>query len=90
MKSKNYFVRAVGDDLERLEEEYAFIGRYTKRVEGGLSIIAIQPGMKKNSSGDWVWVFPKPKAKVAPRPKRRDEDAERPKPSREQKPKSRA
>jgi hypothetical protein len=89
MKSKNLFVPCVGEDLTRLEEEYAFIGRYTRRVEGGITVMALTPSMKKNSSGEWVWVFSKPKKNAPARPRKRDEDEERPKSTRDQKPKAR-
>lgn len=91
MKSTNLFVRCSGSELLRLEEEYFFIGRYSKRVEGGLSVMAITPGMKKNDDGSWRWVFPQPKKKAPARPraKREDEDAEKVKPSREQRSKER-
>lgn len=75
MKSVNVFVRAEGDDLLRIEEEYAFLGRQTIRVEGGLSVLALPLRKPK-------------KKKVEPRKSRQnDEDASKAEKSREQKPK---
>lgn len=41
MKSVNLFVPCAGAERERLEEEYAFVGRQTIRVEGGISVLAL-------------------------------------------------
>ena len=90
MKSKNLFVACSGNNLLRLEEEYRYLGRYTVRVPGGISVAAITPGMEKSRDGSWRWVFPKPKKKTPPRAgKRRDDEEGRSKPSREQRPKER-
>lgn len=90
MSHKNQFVRCSGSELLRLEEEYAFIGRYTKRVEGGITVMALTPGMKKNDDGTWRWVFPQPKKKTPARPRaKREDDEDKPKPTREQRPKGR-
>lgn len=78
MKSINLFVPCSGDNLLRLEEEYAYCGRDTIRVEGGLSVLAF-PKRK-----------PKKKAPVQNKRRESNKDEEKRPTNREQRPKSRA
>lgn len=92
MRSKNLFVRCAGSDVARLEEDYFALGRYTQRVEGGLSVFAITPEIKKDKHGDWVWMTAKPSKKKPERrdSKRREDESGPPKnTTREQRPKNR-
>lgn len=90
MRSQNLFVRCSGNDVARLESEYFALGRFTQRVEGGLSVAAITPDIKKDKHGEWVWVLSKPSKKKPERrdSNRRDDETAPPKTNpREQRPK---
>ena len=91
MKSVNVFVPCTGNDVARLEEEYFYMGRYTKRAPGGLSVVALTPPMKKTDSGKWVWVLSKPRKNVPVKrgQDRNDEPREKTR-DREQRPKQRS
>ena len=78
MKSVNLFVPCAGAERERLEEEYAFVGRQTIRVEGGISVLALP--LRK----------PKKKAPVQNKRRESDKDEEKRPTNREQRSKPRS